>query len=494
MNAPERAVSAPNPADAAVEYPDVRLLVGGVWRDGADGGSLPVLNPANGAEIGRVAVATIADLDAAAQAAQRGFEAWRKVPAVERAKLMRRAAALFRERAEQTARWLTLEQGKTLPEARAEIAAAADIVEWFADEGLRVSGRLVQPRAANVQAQVRKEPVGPVAAFTPWNFPVNQAVRKVSAALATGCSIVLKAPEETPASPAALVRAFHDAGLPEGVVNLVFGDPATISGHLIPHPAIRKISFTGSTAVGKQLAALAGLHMKRATMELGGHAPVIVTADADVAAAARILAGTKFRNAGQICVSPTRFLVHASIKDAFTEAFVAHVAKVRPGDGLAEGSTMGPLAHERRVHALQAFADDARARGAQVLAGGARIGEAGYFFAPTVVLDPPMDSKLLNEEPFGPIAAIRGFDTLEEAIAEGNRLPYGLAGYAFTQSLRTAHQLSAEMQVGMLWINQPNPAWPELPFGGVKDSGIGSEGGPEALDAYLVTKTVTIAT
>jgi len=472
-------------------YPEVLLHIAGEWRGGLSGETLPVKNPATEATIGRVAVARKADLDAALAAAASGFDTWRRTPAVERGRLMREAARLFRERADNTARLLTMEQGKPLAEARAEVLFGADIIEWFAEEGKRVAGRIVAPRTEGTTLQVLKEPVGPVAAFTPWNFPINQVVRKMSAALATGCSIIVKAPEETPASPAELVRAFVDAGIPAGVVGLVYGDPAEISGYLIPHPVIRKITFTGSTPVGKQLAAMAGAHMKRVTMELGGHAPVIVAEDCDVARAAKIAAAAKFRNAGQVCISPTRFLVANSVRESFVEALVAATRALKVGAGLEQGSTMGPLANPRRLAAMERLTADAVQRGATVATGGERIGSLGNFFAPTVLVNVPGDSLVFNEEPFGPMAAVRGFDSLDEAITEANRLPWGLASYAFTGSLRTAHALTQGLQVGMLWINQPVPAWPEMPFGGVKDSGYGSEGGPEALEAYLNTKSVS---
>jgi succinate-semialdehyde dehydrogenase/glutarate-semialdehyde dehydrogenase len=339
---------------------------------------------------------------------------------------------------------------------------------------------------------VLKEPVGPVAAFTPWNFPINQVVRKMGAALATGCSIIVKAAEETPASPAELVRVFVDAGVPAGVVALVYGDPAEISNYLIPHPVIRKITFTGSTPVGKQLAALAGQHMKRATMELGGHAPVIVAADADIANAVKVISGAKFRNAGQVCISPTRFLVEEAVREEFVAGFLAFTKSLKVGSGLDAGTQMGPLANPRRLSAMQQITEDALARGATLAAGGERIGSTGNFFAPTVLLDPPLDSAVFNSEPFGPMAAVRTVKSIDEAIAEANRLPFGLSAYAFTSSIKTAHQLSARMQTGMLWINQPAAPWAELPFGGIKDSGYGSEGGPEALEAYLNTKTVAM--
>jgi succinate-semialdehyde dehydrogenase/glutarate-semialdehyde dehydrogenase len=475
-------------------YPDTQLLIDNAWVDAASGKTLDVLNPATGARIGRVAAAATVDLDRALAAAQRGFEAWRWVPAHERAAVLRRAAGLLRERAESIARLLTLEQGKPLAEARTEIAAGADILEWFADEGRRVYGRIVPSRNLAAQQHVLKEPVGPVAAFTPWNFPINQIVRKLGAALTTGCSFLVKAPEETPASPAALLATLVDAGVPPGTVGLVFGDPAEISSYLIPQRVIRKVTFTGSTAVGKELAALAGRHMKRVTMELGGHAPVIIAEDADIALAARAAGGAKFRNAGQVCISPTRFLVHRSVHAQFVKALVEHAQKLRLGDGLAEGTTLGPLANPRRVIALSKIVSDASQRGAKVLLGGERVGDAGYFFAPTVLNDVPLDADVFNNEPFGPVAAVRAFDTLDEAISEANRLPYGLAGYAFTRSLHTAHQLAQRLELGMLYINQPATPSADMPFGGVKDSGYGTEGGPEALESYLVTKTVTITT
>jgi succinate-semialdehyde dehydrogenase/glutarate-semialdehyde dehydrogenase len=473
-------------------YPDTRLLIANEWIDATGGKTIPVVNPATGQPIGTVAHASIADLDRALAAAQAGFEAWRAVPAAERAATMRRAAQLLRERAGDIARLLTQEQGKPLVEAKGEAMAGAEIIDWFAAEGMRVYGRIVPSRNPAAQQLVLKEPVGPVAAFTPWNFPINQIVRKLGAALATGCSFLCKAPEETPASPAALLQCFVDAGVPPGVVGLVFGDPAEISSYLIPHPVIRKVTFTGSTPVGKQLAALAGAHMKRVTMELGGHAPVIVAEDADVALAVKAAGAAKFRNAGQVCISPTRFLVHNAIKEEFTRAFVQHAERLKLGDGLEEGTTLGPLANARRISAMAKVVEDAQARGAIVATGGMRIGETGNFFAPTILADVPLEASIFNDEPFGPVAGIRGFDSLEDAIQEANRLPYGLAGYAFTRSIKNAQMLMNRMEVGMLWINQPATPSAELPFGGIKDSGYGTEGGPEAMEGYLNTKAVSM--
>lgn len=474
-------------------YTDTRLLIDGQWVDAASGKKIAVHNPATGQVIGHVAHASIPDLDRALAAAQKGFEVWRDTPAHDRAAAMRRAAGLLRERADQIASLLTQEQGKPLAEAKGEVLAGAGIIEWFADEALRLYGRIVPARRLDVLQQVVKEPVGPVAAFTPWNFPVNQIVRKISAALSTGCSFLCKAPEETPASPAALFQCFVDAGVPAGVIGLVYGDPAEISAYLIPHPVIRKVTFTGSTPVGKQLAALAGLHMKRCTMELGGHAPVIVAEDADVELAVKSAGASKFRNAGQVCISPTRFLVHSSVREAFTQGLLKQAESLKVANGLDDGTQMGPLANPRRVSAMKALVADAQAQGAQVLTGGTAFGDGGNFFAPTVLADVPLQADVFNNEPFGPVVAMRSFDRIEEAIAEANRLPFGLASYAFTRSLKTAHLLSRRVEAGMLWINQPAVASAEMPFGGIKDSGYGSEGGPEALDAYLVPKAVSIA-
>ena len=473
-------------------YSDTNLFINGQWRDGS-GDRLAVLNPATGETIGTLGNATEADLNEALSAAEDGFQTWRITSPLERSKLMRRAADLLRDRVEAVARLMTMEQGKPLAESRMETAGAADTIDWFAEEARRTYGRVIPARTVDVTQLVIKDPVGPIAAFTPWNFPLNQAVRKVSAALAAGCSVVLKGPEETPASCAELVRAFADAGLPAGVLNLVYGDPATISGYLIPHPVIRKISFTGSTAVGKQLASLAGLHMKRATMELGGHAPSIVFGDADIPRAVRILSGAKFRNAGQVCVAPTRFLVHDSVYEEFLDGFVKAAEAVKVGDGLEEGTTMGPLANGRRVEAMEAIVDDALSHGARLATGGARIGNRGNFFQPTVLADVPTEARAMNDEPFGPVALISRFGSYEDVVREANRLPYGLAAYAYTASAATVSALSRDIESGMLSINHHGLALPELPFGGIKDSGYGSEGGLEAIENYLNTRLVTHA-
>ena len=474
-------------------YPNTELYINGAWTPGASGRTLPVVNPANGQEIGTVAYAERADLDRALEAAEQGFKTWRKVSAFDRAKLMRKAASLFRDRVESVAPMLTMEQGKPLAEAKQEVLAGADIIDWFAEEARRAYGRVVPARAEGVYQLVVKEPVGPVAAFTPWNFPINQVVRKLSAALAAGCSIIVKAPEETPASPAELIRAFADAGFPAGVINLVYGNPADISSYLIPHPVIRKMSFTGSVAVGKQLAALAGQHMKRTTMELGGHAPVVVFDDADIDAAAKIMTFMKYRNAGQVCVSPTRFLVHETVYADFVEKFVAGAKAIKVGDGLDKDTRMATLANPRRQRAMQAHVEDAKKHGGKVLAGGYPIGEKGNFFEPTVITELPREAMAMNQEPFGPLAIINPFRTFDDAVSEANRLPYGLAAYAWTRSAKTANAIAASVETGMITINHLGLALPEVPFGGVKDSGYGSEGGSEAIEAYLHPKFVSQA-
>jgi succinate-semialdehyde dehydrogenase/glutarate-semialdehyde dehydrogenase len=476
-----------------INYQDTSLFIDGLWGPSLSGRTLPVVNPANHQTIGQVAYAEKADLDRALEAAEKGFKVWRKVSAFDRCKIMRKAAELFRQRADTIAALMTYEQGKPLIEARLEVLAGADIIEWFAEEGRRAYGRVIPARAEGIYQLVVKEPVGPVAAFTPWNFPINQAVRKLSAALSTGCSIILKAPEETPASPAELVRAFVDAGVPAGVINLVYGNPADISSYLIAHPIIRKMSFTGSTAVGKLLAEMAGKHMKRATMELGGHAPVIIFDDADIELAAKTMSFMKFRNAGQVCVSPTRFLVQENVYQQFVTQFVDHAKATKVGDGFDKDTKMATLANPRRQSAMIANVEDAKKNGGQIKTGGFPIGENGNYFEPTVITELSTNASAMNTEPFGPMAIINPFRTFEEAVEESNRLPYGLAAYAWTRSAKTANAIASQVETGMMTINHLGFALPEVPFGGVKDSGYGSEGGSEAIEPYLVSKFITQA-
>lgn len=474
-------------------YTDTNLYINGKWMPGTGEGPIDVFNPATGERIGSLASASREDVDLALQAAAEGFRVWRKVTALERSRVLREAAAYVRRNVEEIGRLLTNEQGKPLAEAMTEATASAEVFEWFAEEARRIYGRSIPPRVYGATQLVVREPVGVVAAFTPWNFPLSQTARKVGAALAAGCSLVVKPPEEAPSAVAQFAKAFQEAGLPAGVLNLVYGDPQSISEQLIADPRVRKVSFTGSVPVGKQLAALAGTHMKRVTMELGGHAPAIVFDDADIESAVSLLATAKFRNAGQVCVSPTRFLVQEGVFDTFLKAFVERAKAIVVGPGENPEVQMGPLATDRRLAAVEALVEDAVSKGARVETGGKRIGKTGTFFEPTVLSQVPLDARAMNEEPFGPVALINSFKTREEALQEANRLPYGLAAYAFTKSSETIGFLTHEMEVGMLTINRLGLAMPETPFGGVKDSGYGSEGGTEAIEPYLTTKFVTFA-
>lgn len=474
-------------------YQDLALYIDGEFIQGGGRREQDVINPATEAVLGRLPHATRADLDRALAAAQRAFGPWKKTSPVERSAILRRVAELTRLRAPEIARNITLDQGKPLAEALAEVTNCAEHAEWHAEEGRRIYGRVVPPRDPAVRQFVLREPIGVCAAFTPWNFPFNQAIRKIVAALASGCTLILKGPEDSPSAVVALARLFHDAGLPPGVLNIVWGVPGEVSTYLIESPVVRKISFTGSGPVGKQLAALAGAQMKRATMELGGHSPVLVFDDADVERAAEMLARQKVRNAGQVCVSPTRFYVQEKAYDRFLARFTDVIAAIRVGNGLEQGTQMGPLAHARRVASMERFLDDADQRGAKVLTGGRRIGSTGFFFAPTVITDLPDDAMLMVDEPFGPLAPVTRFKHIDEVLGRANSLPFGLAAYVFTQSLQTAHAVSSGLEAGMVTINHFGLGLAETPFGGIKDSGYGSEGGEETFDGYLVTKFITQA-
>jgi succinate-semialdehyde dehydrogenase / glutarate-semialdehyde dehydrogenase len=476
-----------------MDYPELTLLIEGRWRPAETGETRPVINPATKQVIAQLPVATIADLDEAAEAANRGFLMWRDMSAYDRSKILRRGADLLRERAAEIGAATTMEQGKPLSESRAEAFAAADIIDWYAEEGRRAYGRIIPAKKAGVRDMVLRQPVGPVAGFTPWNFPITIPARKVGAALAAGCSMVLKPAEETPATGLALARALTDAGLPDGVLNIVFGDPATISTHLIRHPLIRKATFTGSTAVGRQIAHLAAEGVKRTTLELGGHAPVLVFDDADIEKVAAMAVHSKFRNAGQICIAPTRFYIQEGVYEPFLTAFTQGINTLKLGDGLDPSTTMGPLAHSRRPAAIDSMVTDARDRGARVLTGGTPGDDRGYFWRPTLLADVDTHAKAMVEEPFGPIALARPFTDLDEALTNANSLPYGLASYAFTSSTNTAFEVSERMEAGMLAINHFTLTGPETPFGGMKDSGFGSEGGSEGIEDYLHSRLVSQA-
>ena len=475
----------------SITYPALSLYIDGQFISGEGRPEQDVFNPATGEVIGKLPHATSEDLDRALAAAARAFEGWKKTSPLERSKVLRKVAELARERAADIGRAMTMDQGKPLAESVGEINFCAEHAEWHAEECRRIYGRVIPSRVDGVRQLVLREPVGVCAAFSPWNFPFNQAIRKITAAVGAGCTIILKGPEDAPSAVVALARLFHDAGLPPGVLNLVWGVPAEVSKHLINSPIVRKISFTGSVGVGKQLAALAASLMKRSTMELGGHAPVIVCDDADIDAAVKQLVPFKFRNAGQVCISPTRFYVQEGAYERFVAEFVSRTKKLKVGDGLQEDTRMGPLAQRRRVSALAGFIDDAQTRGATVLAGGAPMPGSGNFFAPTVITDLPEDARLMTEEPFGPVAGIVRFKSLDEVLKRANSLPFGLASYAFTGSSKNAQMIANGLEAGMVSINHIGLALAETPFGGIKDSGIGSEGGSETFDGYLTTKFVT---
>src|SRR5471030_3096198 len=472
-------------------YSELKLFIDGKWLNGEGRKGEDVINPATGKVLGHLPHASKADLDEALAAAQKGFQVWKNTSAYDRAKIMRKAADLLRQRYDHVSKVQTQEQGKAYVESRAEVMTSADIIDWYAEEGRRSYGRIVPGRMKGVRQIVTQEPVGVVAAFTPWNFPTLTPVRKIAGALAAGCSLIIKASEETPGGCIELVKCFADAGLPAGVLNLVFGVPANVSEHLIPAKAVKKISFTGSIPVGKHLAGLAAKGMKRATMELGGHSPVVVFADADPEKAADTIAAFKYRNAGQVCISPTRFYVQEDVYPRFLKRFTEYANGIKLGDGLEKGITMGPMANARRIEAMESFVADAKSRGGKIQTGGKRRGNQGYFYEPTVITDIPDDSKIMTQEPFGPLAPVVTFKTFDEVVERANSLPYGLAAYAFTGSAQTANMIGDALQAGMVGVNSINVSTPETPFGGVKESGHGSEGGIEGLGAYLVTKFIS---
>lgn len=476
-------------------YPTLKMFINGAWIETGEAGTMDVINPATGAVIGQCPKASPAQLDAALKAADDAFPAWSRTSGAERYAILRRAADLLRERAPAIAHVVTAEMGKPRAQAIGEITSSCDVIDFLGEEAKRKGGRLIPTRGNQLIAQmVTHEPVGPSVLLTPWNFPINLPGKKIAGALAAGCTAILKPAENSPASAQLLVECFVDAGVPVGVLNLVYGDPGPVSEHLIASPVTRKVSFTGSTAVGKHLGALAASHMKRFTPELGGHAPVIVSKHADLDRAVAMCAGTKFRNAGQVCVSPTRFLVAREIYDRFVAEFAARAGALKVGDpGLDESVDMGPLAHGRRIAAMEAVVADAGGNRGEVVTGGKAIAGSGFFFEPTVIANPSPDSRFMTEEPFGPIAGIVPFDAIEDAVRIANGLRYGLAAYAFSGDLDEAHYLGRALRAGMVGINQLIVSSPETPFGGVGDSGFGSEGGEEGYLAFTDTKLVMLA-
>jgi succinate-semialdehyde dehydrogenase / glutarate-semialdehyde dehydrogenase len=478
---------------AAAGYPELTLFIDGEWLGIQGRKTQPVINPATEEVLGQLPHATPADLDRALAAAHRAWGEWRALLPVQRAKILRKAADIMRARAEEIARIATLEMGKSIHETRIELQISAEVFDWYADEGRRAYGRVLPQRLPGQRMTIVKEPVGPVAAFAPWNFPLGNPARKIGAALAAGCTCILKPAEESAASALAVAHALHEAGLPKGVLAIVFGVPHEISTQLIASPVIRKVSFTGSIPVGKQLVKLAADGMKRTTMELGGHAPVIVFDDVDVEKVLDMCVAAKYRNAGQVCVSPTRFYAHESIYARFAEGFAARARALPVGDGLDEANRMGPLAHARRLPAVQGIIDEALTHGAKLLAGGKRIPRKGFFFEPTVLADIPNSARVMNEEPFGPIALLNPFRDLDAVVQEANRLPFGLAAFGFTNDSRRVNLLGERIEAGMIGLNSFQISMPESPFGGVKESGHGSEEGIEGLEACLVTKFISVS-
>lgn len=472
------------------DYPAPALFIDGEWTQGTSGTSEPVFNPATAQVIGHVPHASAADLDRAVAAAARAFPAWSRLPVAKRAEILLAAQRLIRERGQEIGRISTLENGKNHREATGEVMRSAGNIGWCIEEARRAYGRII-PFEESVNLYTIRQPIGPVAAFVPWNFPSGGVLRKLAPGLAAGCTFVIKCSEETPGTACALIRCFEEAGLPRGVVNLVFGDPPMISQHLIAQPDIRMIAFTGSVPVGKLIAGQAARVMKPCIMELGGHAPVIVCADADPVVAAKRAAMAKFVNSGQVCTAPTRFLVHADLHDRFVDTFVATARALKVGDGLEDEVQMGPLANPRRLEAMERLVSDAVARGARIETGGKRLGNTGWFFEPSVLTNVPIDAEMMLEEPFGPVAPIRRFNDLDAAIAEANATPYGLAAYGFTSSAATADKLARSFEAGILSINHCGGSVHEAPSGGVKESGYGREGGLEGYEAYTIVKRVS---
>lgn len=474
------------------EYPHLALYIDGAWVGAENRRSHPVVNPATGETFAQLPLADAADLDLALASAERGFALWRQSSAEQRSAVLRGAATLLRQRGEAIARCAVREQGKAIAEARAEVAMSAALFDFYAEETKRLYGRLLV-RPTGQRSMVTSEPIGVVAAFAPWNFPINNPARKLGGPIAAGCSVILKPAEEAPASAIAVVQALLDAGLPAGVVQLVFGVPDEVSRHLLASPVIRKMSFTGSTTVGRHLARLAADRTIRTTLELGGHAPVIIFDDADLERAVPLLAASKFRNAGQVCVSPTRFYVQEAIHDRFIAAFSERMRAIAVGDGLNPQTTMGPMANPRRPLAVSALVADAVSHGARLELGGEAAGEEGYFWRPTLLSDVPAAARIMQEEPFGPVAMTARFSTFDEVVEQANRLPYGLAAYAFTENGRRANLIADAIEAGMVAVNTTAIGAADAPFGGVKESGYGAEDGPEGVMACRVTKAIHLA-
>ncbi|MEM7668875.1 MAG: NAD-dependent succinate-semialdehyde dehydrogenase, partial [Pseudomonadota bacterium] len=470
-----------------MSYPTVEMLINGEWQSGG-GGAEDIINPATEEVLGEAPHASTAQLDAALDAVNEGFKVWKKTTPIERQKIMNQAADSLTAQADEIAVNLTREMGKPVFESKLELGFAIDVLRWYGEEGKRAYGRLIPPRIPGARQMMVKEPVGPCSAFVAWNFPAVNVMRKVAGSLAAGCSLIIKPSEETPATAVAIGRALQDAGLPPGVLNIVFGVPDTVSRHILASPVTKKLSFTGSIPVGKHLQKLAADTLKRCTMELGGHSPVIVFDDADVDAAINIIGSNKFRNAGQVCISPTRFFVQENVYSKFVDGFAEVASSIKVGNGLDEGVQMGPLVAERRLDVMQGWVSDATDKGARVVAGGERLGNKGWFWKPTVMADVPDTARILTEEPFGPVAPVMPFKSMDDVLERANGLPFGLASYVFTSDGKKAAMMGEQLEAGLVGINHPGVSMPETPFGGVNESGYGSEGGIEGLEAFMRTK------
>ena len=472
-------------------YEKLGNFIDGEWRTANQIGQ-DVLNPANESVLAFLPHATEKDLEDALESAQKGFKIWRDTPVQKRASILNKTADLIEERANQISHVITLEQGKPLREAKGEILRTIETFRWNAELGIDNLEKRSVLRPNGLRQSVRVEPVGVALGLTPWNFPAFLPARKLAPALAAGCSMILKASEETPGTAVSLIRALSDAGVPDGVVNLVFGVPAEISEKLFASTIVRKISFTGSVPVGKQLAGLASYGLKRCTFELGGHSPAIVCEDANLENALSTLTAFKFRNSGQVCIAPSRFFVHRSHYNSFVNGFVDASHSQCLGNGLEEGTTMGPMSNYRRIESMGNLVQDAVKCGAKLVTGGKRWGNVGFFWEPTVLVDVPDHSKIMQEEPFGPVAPIIPFDSLDEVIEKSNSLQYGLASYVFTQSDNTRELLVNSLESGGIAFNSAAPVPSDLPYGGLKDSGYGYEGGIEGVEAYLHKKLVSL--
>lgn len=480
-------------ATGAAEYP-TRMFIDGSWCDALDGQTLAVINPADESVLAEVAYGTRTEADRAIAAAERAFPAWRALSAYDRAKILKRTADLMRERVDKIARALTQEQGKPLTEARLEVLHAADTFEWFAEEGKRSYGRIIPPMNVAKRHYAIKHPVGVVGTITPWNFPAALPSRKIAPALAVGCTVVSRPAEQTPLTLILMFECLADAGIPPGVANLVIGPARPIADAFFEHPSIRKISFTGSTEVGKELIRRSADQVKRLSLELGGHAPLIVFPDADVHQVAQAAVIGKFRNNGQVCIAPSRFYVHEKISKDFTDAAVELASSLKLGNGLEPGVQVGPMFEARALEKTSALIEDARTKGAKVLTGGGRSKrfDRGYWFEPTIIREVNGQMKLMTEEPFAPVMPLLDFDKLDDVITAANNTPYGLAAYVFTNDLTVATRMAEGLEAGIIGINDPVPATPQCPFGGMKESGMGRELGSEGLDAYLETKFVSV--